>query len=325
MRFSRYPEYRDSGIEWLGKVPAHWEVRSFKHIVSTPITDGPHETPIFTDEGIPFVSAEAVSSGKIDFNKIRGFISETAHVRYSQKYRPQIGDIYMVKSGATTGITAIVESDADFNIWSPLAAIRCSDLAVPKFVLNFMRSKNFQEAVTLNWSFGTQQNIGMGVIENLAVPLPPVAEQAEIASILGNQAAKIDALVAEQQKLITLLKEKRQTVISHAVTKGIDPTVPMKDSGVEWLGQVPSHWEVVRNKTVLFEVDERHDEADGTLMTVSHLTGVTPRSEKNVNMIMAETLEGYKRARTGDLVINTMWAWMGALGTTPCDGLFSPS
>ena len=107
---------KNSGIAWLGKVPEHWEVRAIKHIVSTPVTDGPHETPNFPDEGIPFISAEAVSSGKIDFSKIRGFISEVDHLRYSEKYRPQKGDIYMVKSGATTGITAIVETDIEVSI-----------------------------------------------------------------------------------------------------------------------------------------------------------------------------------------------------------------
>ena len=164
---------KDSGVEWLGEVPEGWEVLAIKHIVSTPITDGPHETPQFLNEGVPFVSAEAVSSGKLDFSKIRGFISEEDNARFSQKYSPMLLDIYMVKSGATTGVSAIVEETTDFNIWSPLAVIRCGEDAHPHYVLNFMRSRNFQEAVTLNWSYGTQQNIGMGVIENLSVSIPP--------------------------------------------------------------------------------------------------------------------------------------------------------
>lgn len=250
MSFPRYESYKDSGIEWLGEVPEHWEVRAIKHIVSTPITDGPHETPNFPDEGIPFVSAEAVSTGVIDFSKIRGFISEVEHLRYSQKYHPKIGDIYMVKSGATTGVTAIVETDREFNIWSPLAAIRCGEIAVPRFILNFMRSKNFQEAVTLNWSFGTQQNIGMGVIENLAVALPPTSEQATIVAFLDCETAKINELISEQKNLIKLLKEKRQAVISHVVTKGLNPAAPMKDSGIEWLGEVPEHWMMKRLKNI---------------------------------------------------------------------------
>jgi type I restriction enzyme S subunit len=249
-----YPAYKPSGVDWLGDVPAHWEVKVLKHIVVTPITDGPHETPEFFDEGVPFVSAEAISSGYIDFSKIRGFISEADHFRYSQKYQPQIGDIYMIKSGATTGITAIVETDNDFNIWSPLAAIRCCDKAVPRFILHFMRSKNFSEAVTLNWSFGTQQNIGMRVIENLSVTFPPFEEQTAIATFLDRETAKIDDLMAEQRRLIALLKEKRQAVISHAVTQGLNPNAPMKDSGIEWLGKVPAHWEVKQIKHLVSNI-----------------------------------------------------------------------
>jgi len=98
-----------------------------------------------------------------------------------------------------------------------------------------------------------------------------------------------------------------------------------KDSGVEWLGEVPAHWEVVRAKAVFKEIDDRSCDGDEELLTVSHLTGVTPRSEKNVNMIMAESLDGYKKCAPGDLVINTMWAWMGALGTSRTHGIVSPS
>jgi type I restriction enzyme S subunit len=245
MSFPRYDAYKDSGVDWLGKVPKHWEVTSLKRLVAVPITDGPHETPSFYSEGIPFVSAEAVSGGKIDFDKIRGFISEEDDRRFSEKFRPRPLDIFMVKSGATTGITAIVETDISFNIWSPLAAIRCGDGVNPYFVLNFMRSRNFQEAVALNWSFGTQQNIGMNVIENLPVVQPPPHEQDAIAVFIDRETANIDALVEEQHRLIALLKEKRQAVISQAVTKGLDPSAPMKRSGVEWLGEVPAHWQVL--------------------------------------------------------------------------------
>jgi type I restriction enzyme, S subunit len=114
---------KDSGVEWLGAVPAHWDVLAIKHIVSDPITDGPHETPEFLDEGVPFVSAEAISSGYVDFTKIRAHISEEDNKRYSKKYSPKKFDIFMVKSGATTGVTAIVETDRRFNIWSPLAVM----------------------------------------------------------------------------------------------------------------------------------------------------------------------------------------------------------
>lgn len=244
--YKPYPVYKDSGVEWLGQVPEHWQVMAIKHVVAIPVTDGPHETPDFLDSGVPFVSAEAVSSGKINFDKIRGFISKADHERYSQKYLPKRGDIFMIKSGATTGVTAIVETDAEFNIWSPLAVIRCNEGSNPYFVLNFMRSRSFQEAVALNWSYGTQQNIGMGVIGSLSVTVPPVEEQQSIAVHLDRETARIDALVEKKTRFVELLREKRQALITHAVTKGLDPNVKMKDSGVEWLGDVPEHWAVCK-------------------------------------------------------------------------------
>jgi type I restriction enzyme S subunit len=213
---------KDSGVEWLGEVPAHWVVHPIKHIVSTPITDGPHETPEFFDTGIPFVSAEAVSSGRIDFEKIRAHISDADNQRYSKKYSPKKFDIYMVKSGATTGVTAIVETDDVFNIWSPLAAIRCNELSYPYFVLNFMRSRNFADAVAISWSFGTQQNIGMKVIENLSITRPPLSEAIEIANSLQDKSAKFDKIILQAQGQIELMQERRTALISAAVTGKID-------------------------------------------------------------------------------------------------------
>ncbi|MEY8198610.1 MAG: restriction endonuclease subunit S [Colwellia sp.] len=213
---------RDSGVEWLGDVPEHWDVVAIKHIVSTPVTDGPHETPEFLDEGVPFISAEAVSSGQINFDKIRAHISEEDNQRYSLKYSPKKYDIYMVKSGATTGVTAIVETDKKFNIWSPLAVIRCKEESYPYFVLNFMRSYNFKEAVELNWSFGTQQNIGMGVIENLHITRPPIAEAKEISEKLVEQCDVYDSVIDKASSQIDLMQERRAALISAAITGRID-------------------------------------------------------------------------------------------------------
>ncbi|WP_211442691.1 restriction endonuclease subunit S [Collimonas humicola] len=213
---------RDSGVEWLGEVPAHWDVLAIKHMVAIPVTDGPHETPNFLDSGVPFISAEAVSSGRIDFEKIRAHISQKDNERYSQKYSPKKFDIYMVKSGATTGVTAINETDAQFNIWSPLAVIRCDKTSDPYFILNFLKSVNFKEAVELNWSFGTQQNIGMGVIENLHVTRPPISEAKLIAKILLEKCAGFDKAIDCANRQIEFSKERRTALISAAVTGKID-------------------------------------------------------------------------------------------------------
>ena len=215
---------KDSGVEWIGQVPEHWAIPALKFLLSTPITDGPHETPVPAEpqDGIVFISAEAVSSGRINFSKAWGYISRADHKRYSRKYKPQQGDIYMVKSGATTGITAMVEDSREFNIWSPLAAIRANSETAPKFLLYALRSTEFQAGVTLNWSYGTQQNIGMNVLENLPLPIPPYKEQATIVATLDRETARIDALISKAEQSITLLKERRAAFITAAVTGQID-------------------------------------------------------------------------------------------------------
>lgn len=213
---------KDSGVEWLGEVPSHWSIPAIKHLVSTPITDGPHETPVKQDAGVRFISAEAISGGRVDFSKAWGFISVEDDARFSRKYRPAVNDIYMIKSGATTGVVAIVEDDVDFNIWSPLAAIRPNLKVVPKFLLFALRSSEFQAGVALNWSYGTQQNIGMKVLEQLPAPIPPLVEQEAIVAHLDRATTRIDTLIAKTERSIELLREHRTALITAAVTGKID-------------------------------------------------------------------------------------------------------
>lgn len=225
---------KPSGVEWIGEVPEHWMVSPIKRIVATPVTDGPHETPEILDEGVPFVSAEVIRNNKIDFERKRGFISKFDHRRYSLKYHPKRNDIYMIKSGATTRNIAIVETDEEFNIWSPLAVIRVHQKkAVARFILSVMNSKEFQTSVQLFWSYGTQQNIGMNVIENLPVPLPSLPEQQIIAAFLDRETAKIDTLVSKVETVIEKLKEYRTAIISAAVTGKIDVSTCAKSTQVQ--------------------------------------------------------------------------------------------
>lgn len=176
---------KDSGVDWIGEIPEHWEVMKTLFTLSMPITDGPHETPLLYEDGIPFVSAEAVSMGNggINFNHIRGYISKTFYDECCKKYTPQRYDIYMIKSGATTGKVAIVETDVKFTIWSPLAVFRCNQQIMNPYYLFFvLQSKFYQLQVQLGWSYGTQQNIGMRTLEKLKVTVPPVCEQVMIAN-----------------------------------------------------------------------------------------------------------------------------------------------
>ena len=240
---------KESGIDWIGQIPEEWRVRPIKHIVETPVTDGPHETPVLFDTGIPFLSAEAVKDGVLDFNYKRGYISLKDHERFKKKISPKKDDIFIVKSGATTGNVGIVNTDAIFDIWSPLALIRCNKtLAIQKYIYFYLLSTLFKAQVEFNWSFGTQQNIGMGVIERIKVILPPVSEQERIVEILDKKTAQLDKIKALLGEQIQKLKDYRASLIYETVTKGLDRTAPMKDSGIDWIGQVPEGWEVSRLK-----------------------------------------------------------------------------
>ena len=170
-----------------------------------------------------------------------------------------------------------------------------------------------------------QKRVPENFIKDFTMAFPELPEQIVIIKFLDRETARIDVLIEKKRRQIELLQEKRTAVISHAVTKGLDPNIPMKDSGVEWLGEIPAHWKIERNRWLFREVNERSKTGDEELLTVSHMTGITPRSEKEVYMFMAESLEDYKICNPGDLVINTMWAWMGALGITPIHGIVSPS
>ena len=214
-------------------------------------------------------------------------------------------------------------ADRDYGIGRGLCAIRSHaqlDRGFAWWALHFVRTDLAYEATG-----STYDAVATEDVANLFIPFPPLSEQRAIANFLDRETAKIDELISEKERLLELLAEKRRALVTRAVTRGLDPDVPMRDSGAEWLGEIPGHWGKQFARWLFREIDERSSTGEENLLTVSHLTGVTPRSEKAVNMFMAETLEGYKICQPGDLVINTLWAWMGAMGVAFQHGLVSPA
>lgn len=212
-------EMKDSGVEWIGWIPDSWKISKFKYEVSTPITDGPHETPELCEEGIPFASAEAVKNGIVDLRYIRGYISEKDHKQFSKKIRPQLNDIFIVKSGAGTGRSGIVTTNEVFDIWSPLALIRTkSNNHNQRYFYYFTLSDAYTKQVESGWSYGTQQNIGMNVLENLYVPVPSKDIQNEIVKYLDYKIGKIDTSIRKTQEIIDLTERTKQSLIYEYVT-----------------------------------------------------------------------------------------------------------
>lgn len=246
MSFPRYAEYKDSGVEWLGEVPEGWEVKPIKklgHIVS----------------GYAFPSSDFVKEGEIRVLKISNI--QTGYLDWSdESYLPKSSyiDNFSIKNGdiifaltrpiISTGIKAAVATIAEGEIVllnQRNALFRPFPIAERKFLYYILFDYNFKAAFeNCIDSTGQQPNISPIDIGNIFVAVPPINEQTTIVAFLDQETAKMDNLINQQKKLIELLKEKRQAVISHAVTKGLNPNAPMKDSGVEWLGKVPEHWGV---------------------------------------------------------------------------------
>ncbi len=209
---------KDSGVEWIGKIPAHWENRKMISILSMRVVDGPHESPELYDEGIPYISATAIENGKINFHLMRGYISEKYCDICDLRYKPQLHDILVIKLGASTGQVAIVETTDRFNIWVPLAAVRCNEKADPYFVYYAFQSDYFLKQMEMSWTYGTQQTLGVKSIERLRIMLPTLEEQKEIASYLKSKCDSIDAAVKNKENLIDKLVDYKKSLIYEVVT-----------------------------------------------------------------------------------------------------------
>lgn len=189
-----------------------WETKAIKNIVQIPVTDGPHLTPDFLDDGIPFLSVNNLVNNKIDLNDLR-FISRADHEIFSQKCRPRRGDVLLGKA-ASVGKVAIVDLDIEFNIWSPIALIRVGGGNVPRFIYYQLQSNDLLRQITLLTNSSSQGNIGMGDIEKLTLPLPSKEEQAEIAKVLSDMDADIAALEFRRDKTRALKQGMMQELLT---------------------------------------------------------------------------------------------------------------
>jgi type I restriction enzyme S subunit len=170
-----------------------------------------------------------------------------------------------------------------------------------------------------------QKRVPEDFVRDYIVAVPPVSEQRHISRYLDTEIGVIDTLISTKVAWLDLLAEKRRAIVAEAVMRGLNPDTQLRPSGIDWLGDIPAHWDIERSRWLFAERDQRSETGEEEMLTVSHLTGVTPRSEKDVNMFKAESTAGYKLCFAGDLAINTLWAWMGAMGTTRVDGIVSPA
>ena len=239
-RFRRYSQYKDSGVEWLGEIPAHWEVRRLKFVTHTVAGQSPPSVAV-TDrmdgtDGLPFLQ------GNAEFGPLS---PKPQKVCDSAPKRAEPGDILL---SVRAPVGAMNVADQPYGIGRGLCAIRPAAGLDRSFCFyEVMAMRPLLDAVATGSTYDAVTSSDVG---DLLILLPHQGEQHAIADFLDRETAKIDGLVARKERLIELLREKRIALITRAVTRGLDPNVPMKDSGVEWLGEIPAHWDVKRIKNV---------------------------------------------------------------------------
>ncbi len=228
MSFPRYPTYKPSGVEWLGEVPEHWEVLPLKRR-SRLLT----EKTECRDNPIALENIEGWTGRLVETDSEflgEGVAFEPGDILFG-KLRPYLAKVYLAAKGG--------QAVGDFHVIHPFDSLH------PRFLQFLLLTKEMIDLVNGSTFGAKMPRASWDFLASLHLSIPPLDEQSVIATFLDHETAKIDTLIAEQQRLIELLQEKRQAVISHAVTKGLNPHAPMKDSGVEWLGEVPEHWTVI--------------------------------------------------------------------------------
>jgi type I restriction enzyme S subunit len=314
-----YPAYKESGLPWLGQVPEHWEVRRAKFLLSE-IDTRSH----FGTEQLLRVSQ---------------------YTGVTQRKSLDGSDAPDTRASSLIGYKLVEPDDLVINImlaWNgSMGVSRYSGIASPAYCVYRFKK------VALPWYFHEllrtpiyKQRIktaSTGVVESrlrlysddlgrLELPLPPPAEQAAIVRFLDWAGGRLERTIRAKRKIIALLNEQKQAIIHRAVTRGLDPHVPLKDSGIPWLGEIPAHWEVERTKNLFRLRTQKSGLNHGKeLLSVYTYIGVRPRKDLEQKGNKASTTDNYWVVCKGDLVVNKLLAWMGAIGSSNYEGVTSPA
>ncbi|MGE1158516.1 restriction endonuclease subunit S [Pantoea agglomerans] len=323
-KYKAYPEYKDSGIEWLGDIPTHWICTQIKY--GYDITLGKmlqKNKSSSKDELKPYLKAQNIQPTGIDLSVVDNMWFSPDE---KNKLLLKKNDV-LISEGGDVGRSAIWQGQlVECYIQNAINRARAMNGNSPYFLNYWMVYLKSSDFINTLCNKATIAHYTAEKVESSPLLLPNSDEQLHISLFLDHETAKIDTLIEKQQQLIELLKEKRQAVISHAVTKGLNPDVLMKDSGVEWLGDLPCHWQALPTKR-LFRLVAEPAEINNNyeLLSVYTAIGVAPRKDLEPKGNKASTTDGYWKVRQGDIIVNKLLAWMGAVGFSNYDGVTSPA
>ncbi|HAR32975.1 MAG TPA: restriction endonuclease subunit S [Desulfobacter sp.] len=323
----RYEAYKDSGVTLIGKIPEHWEILRLKNIAY--INPSLSANDKKANETVCFLPMEKVGAdGKVDFST-KGYLHDLINGFTSFKKNDviiaKITPCFENKKGAFLNKmpTRLGIGSTEFHV---LREKNCSN---SNFLYHLTKSHLFMNlGERMMTGSAGQKRVPSEFLHIFPVALPSKIEQTTIANFLDCKTAKIDQAVAIKEEQIRLLKERKQILIQTAVTKGLDPNVPMADSGVEWIGQVPAHWNIVANRT-LFKERVEPGQDDLPLLSVSIHSGISDdevSEEENIRgRVKIEDKTKYNLVKPNDIVFNMMRAWQGAIGAAKVTGMVSPA
>ena len=318
-----YDTYKDSGIAWIGNIPSGWSTIKNKYLYSLLYSGGTptaSEGKFYTEEGCPFVAISDMSTTEY-VTETKKHLTEDGIANKNLKILPSGTILYSIY--ATVGVVSELMIDATIN--QAMLAIELKskiNKSYYKYNLKAMKDYIFSQA-----NGNTQFNLNAEKVSNFVFCFPPLSEQQAIATYLNKKCGEIDSLISLQEEMISELQAYKQSVITEAVTKGLDPNVPMKDSGVEWIGMIPEIWKLARIGIFFRLRTERNTKPMEEVQLLSLYTGigVFPHGEQEERGNKAVTVDGYKIVHKNDIIINIILAWMGAIGVSNYDGVTSPA
>ncbi|MBR2981458.1 MAG: restriction endonuclease subunit S [Odoribacter sp.] len=302
---------KDSGIPWIGEIPVHWEVKRLKQ-ESTFINGFAFDSGDFKiEDGVRVIRIGDIGL-KADFEHC---VRAITNPQLLAPYKIKNGDILIAMSGATTGKCCIVDNAEEAYINQRVGIIR-SDIR--KIIYYSLQTQYFMEFVKLNNAGSAQPNISFKAIGDFSILSMPTTEQQRIAEFLDRKCAEVDEMIALQEQIIEELKAYKQSVITEAVTKGLNPAAPMRDSGIEWIGSIPEHWEVCRMKNVCTQNPNSLSEKEDKELEFDYVDIGSVSFEKGIfksehYAFKDAPSRARRKASLGDLIMSTVRTYLRAI------------
>ena len=316
---SAYETFRPADVPWINMIPTHWETKRLKELLAERKESN---NPVKTTDILSLTNTRGV----IPYAQ-KGNIGNKSKENLENYKLAYPNDLVLNSMNVIIGSVGLSQYfGAVSPVYYMLYPRKNDNIRYFEYIFKLKTIQEYLKGLG-NGILAIRMRIPMIKLNNVLLPVPPREEQDQIVRYLDWQVSKINKLISARKKQIALLKEQKQAVINEVVTKGLDPAVPMKDSGVEWIGEIPAHWSIVKLRSILKPVSVKN-RPELPLLSVVRELGVIVRDiedvESNHNFI-PDDLSNYKVVQEGQFAMNKMKAWQGSYGISPYTGIVSPA